>query len=110
MAGLLKPNDAMPEDPAVMAPAEGVEDGEAPNVTPEEQKAYEDFVNTGLELIYPPADSGNEDVNPAILSRLKGEGGEGAQPDAANAGPPLNEISFLPLKTFCRNPVVVSKL
>lgn len=42
--------------------------GEQPNVTPQEQQEYDQFVNNGLSLIY------DEKSMPGVLERLKGDG------------------------------------
>jgi hypothetical protein len=68
------------------------EDGQQPNVTPEEQQQYDQFVTNGLHVIYganAPQDQGEQDqtgqaaptARPDILNRLK----EGADPIEALA-------------------------
>lgn len=48
------------------------EDGEQPNVTPEEQAQYDAFVNNGLKVIYGSDEEGGEPgARPDILNRLK---------------------------------------
>lgn len=49
------------------------EDGEQPNVTPEEQAQYDSFVNNGLKVIYGKGENPDEEpgARPDILNRLK---------------------------------------
>lgn len=46
-----------------------VDDGEQPNVTPEEQAEYEQIVNNALEIIYP---EGEEALSPQVKEGLTG--------------------------------------
>lgn len=62
-----------PPGTAPAAPDESDEDGEMPNVTPEEQAQYEAFVNNGLEVIYGKGEgeSGEPGAREDILNRLR---------------------------------------
>lgn len=55
-----------PIDQQLVDPAQAGE--EQPNVTPEEQAAYDQFVNNGMQLMYQ-----GEQVAPAILNHLQGK-------------------------------------
>lgn len=75
MAGLmnLPQQGDVPADPAAAPAAAPADDGsgdtgETPNVTPEEQAAYDQFVKNGMEVIY--SDEGGN-VRPDILNRLR---------------------------------------
>lgn len=85
MAGLLGSGDAggatMKVGPASPAPAAGAqpdasriddsdEEGQQPNVTPEEQAQYDAFVGNGLKVIY-GAEGEEAGARPDILNRLK---------------------------------------
>jgi hypothetical protein len=58
-------SEATPDDEA----AEG-----EPNVSPEEQKQYDQFVNNAYSLIYSSDNGGKAIVRPQILNSLKGNG------------------------------------
>lgn len=70
--------------PGEVGGSQYVEDGE-PNVTPEEQAEYDQFVNNALTLMYKGGEDGGE-VRPELLQALKvdandqGEPGKGGNP------------------------------
>lgn len=60
------PQGAPQEQP--QATPEGQDGGDQPNVSPEEQAAYDEFVTNGMHLIYQ-----GDHVAPAVLAQLKGD-------------------------------------
>lgn len=74
--------------PPTAAPASeaGVDDGE-PNVSPEEQAQYDEFVENGLRIIY--AEGQEAEVSPPLLAQLRGEFGEEVTAMFQGAEPPL---------------------
>lgn len=44
-----------------------------PNVTPEEQAEYNEFVGNGMKLLYQKGQGGSMEVAPAVLAQLKGD-------------------------------------
>lgn len=85
--GQMQSNDAEPDANDPNEPQEGGEEGEdQPNVSPEEQAAYDEFVKNGYRLLYD--EQGN--VRPGIIELLSKSGGEqsapqeGGQPPAAD--------------------------
>lgn len=77
MAGLIQmaqeQGSPAPNSPPAAAPESGAApstDGERePNVTPEEQEIYSQFVNNCREVIYPKGEDGQ--VNPKVVENLK---------------------------------------
>lgn len=65
--GATKPAPKIEEDTERLSD----EDAPEPNVTPEEQAQYEQFVNNGLEVIYGGDEKGEPGARPDILARLK---------------------------------------
>lgn len=62
------PGDQQPQD---QAQASSQDDGPEPNVTPEEQAQYDQFVGNGMKLVY-RGEGQNVEVNPAVLEQLRG--------------------------------------
>lgn len=75
-----------PVAPAQAGAAPAADDGETPNVSPEEQADYDKFVNNALEIIYP---QGGGTVSPVVMKHLNGEYEQEAQQILAEAQPPL---------------------
>lgn len=81
--GQMQANDSAPENADPNAQGE---DDDQPNVSPEEQAAYDEFVKNGYRLLYD--EQGN--VRPGIIELLSKSGGEqsapqeGGQPPAAD--------------------------
>lgn len=76
MAGIgqaMAPQDEEQAEGAA-APADDNAQGQEqqPNVTPEEQAAYDEFVSNGMRLIY-RGDGDQVEVNPAVLDQLRGK-------------------------------------
>lgn len=72
---------------------------EQPNVSPEEQAAYDEFVKNGMRLVYQ-----NGEVTPAILNQLKGDWGDvqqmlGELPPDEGALDPKNPVDNLAVAT-----------
>lgn len=77
--GQMQSNDAEPDARDPNEPQEGGEEGEdQPNVSPEEQAAYDEFVKNGYRLLYD--EQGN--VRPGIIELLQKSGGD------QSGGPP----------------------
>lgn len=73
---------------------EEVAEGEDPNsqaVTPEEQAEYDQFVNNGLELIYPQGERGQ--MSKAVQAHLQGQYEPEIQQIFQQIEPPLNPAS-----------------
>lgn len=81
-------NNASPQGGGDASLQDGDVGGEAPNVSPEEQQQYDQFVNNALELIYPQGSNG--DVAPVILQHLSGQFGQDEAQMLAQADPPVS--------------------
>ncbi len=88
MAGLAPPpRPTAQPSPAMQSGAGGDVDGEAPNVSPEEQAQYDKLVGNAMEIIYPQGEGAT--VSPAVLDQLSGKQDEEAMQVFAQAQPPL---------------------
>lgn len=90
MAGLMQPVGNRPT-PQQQPQGQGMEDPEdgTPNVSPEEQAAYDKFVGNAMEIIYPQGEGAQ--ISPAIMSQLQGEQDDEAQQVFEQAQPPLTD-------------------
>lgn len=93
MAGL-----GNPMAPPTMTPQAGQPQGdvvseagtaEQPNVTPEEQAMYDQFVGNAEQIIFPDGEDGQPTASPMILAQLRGEFDPEAMEAFAAAEPPL---------------------
>ena len=87
MAGLLSARSAPGDTNELRMPGGGDVEGEAANVTPEEQAQYDEFVNNALEIIYPAQTQGQP--SPQIINSLSGQMSEQERELLAQADPPL---------------------
>lgn len=81
--GQMQANDSAPENADPNETGEEEDEDGQPNVSPEEQAAYEEMVKNGYRLIYD--EQGN--VRSGILELLKQSGGTPAEGQAQNADP-----------------------
>jgi hypothetical protein len=72
MAGIGQAMAPQDEGQAEGAAAPADDNGQQPNVSPEEQAAYDEFVSNGMHLIY-RGEGDQVEVNPAVLDQLRGK-------------------------------------
>ena len=80
------------------------DDGTQPNVSPEEQDQYDQFVTNGMKLIYRDDGKDSVQVNPSVLGQLRGQWDDvkpslGEIPDEEKPLDPKNPIDNLAVAT-----------